>query len=102
VNREAVRDIAAGAVDEQRDRPVVVVRQLPKPLDAAASGVLLDVANQVDVAQAVRCFLPQLRAHRIYELGDQTIAQITHKRSYYRIDLELSRFMPARSKTPAP
>jgi hypothetical protein len=35
VDGEAVGDVAAGAVDVERDRPVVVVRQLAQPLDAA-------------------------------------------------------------------
>ena len=53
VDGQAVGDVAAGAVDVERDRPVVVVGQLAQPLDAAARGVLLDVADQVDVAQPI-------------------------------------------------
>ena len=76
---EAVGDVAAGAVDEQGDRLVVLVRQLAQPLDAGARGVLLDVADQVDVAEPVACLLAQLRADRIDELGDQAIAQLSHQ-----------------------
>ena len=85
VNREAVGDVAAGAVDEERDRPVVVVGELAQPLDADARGVFLDVADQIDVAQPVAGFLPELRANRVDQLGDQAIAQVSHSRDY-RID----------------
>ena len=34
VDGEAVGDVAAGAVDVEGDRPVVVVRELAKPFDA--------------------------------------------------------------------
>ena len=57
VDGEAVGDVAAGAVDEERDRLVVLVGQLAQPLDAGARGVLLDVADQVDVAQPIACSL---------------------------------------------
>ena len=84
VDGEAVGDVAAGAVDEQRDRPVVVVRELAQPLDARARGVFFDVADQVDVAQPIALLLAQLRADGVNELGDQAIAQLSH-RPHYRI-----------------
>ena len=99
VDGEAVGDVAAGAVDEERDRLVVVVGELAQPLDAGARGVLLDVADQVDVAQPVARLLAELRADRVDELGDEAFVQFSH-RDDYRIDAELSR-RRARNKTPA-
>ena len=84
VDGQAVGDVAAGAVDVEVDRPVVVVGELAQPLDAEARGVFLDVADQVDVALPVALLLAELRADGIDELGDQAIAQFTHRR-YYRI-----------------
>ena len=59
--------------------------ELAQALDAAARGVLLDVADQVDVAQPIARLLAQLRADRVDELGDQAFAQFSH-RTDYRID----------------
>ena len=42
--------------------------------------VLLDVADQVDVAQAVALFPPQLGANRIHQFGDEPLVQVTHRR----------------------
>ena len=53
MDRQAVGDVAAGAVDVERDRPRVVVGQLAEPLDDAARRVLLDVADEVDVAKPI-------------------------------------------------
>jgi hypothetical protein len=79
VNGEAVGHVAAGAVDEERDRLVVLVGELAQPLDAGARGVLLDVADQVDVADAIASLPPQLRAHGVDELGDQAFVQLSHR-----------------------
>ncbi len=57
----------------------VVVRELAEPLDAAAGGVFFDVADQVDVAKPVGLLLAQLRADGVDELGDQAIAQLSHR-----------------------
>ena len=59
VDGEPVGDVAAGAVDVERDRPAVVVGQLAEPLDDAARGVLLDVADEVDVAKTIRLLLAE-------------------------------------------
>ena len=48
----------------------------------SARGVLLDVADEVDVAQPVARLLAQLAADGIHELGDQAIAQLTHRVHY--------------------
>ena len=53
MDREAVGDVAAGAVDVERDRPRVVVGQLTEPFDDAARRVLLDVADEVDVTKPI-------------------------------------------------
>ena len=90
VDGEAVGDVAAGAVDEERDRLAVLVGELAQPLDAGARGVLLDVADQVDVADAIGCLLAQLRADRFDELGDQAFVQLSHRRDY-RIGAGLNR-----------
>ena len=87
---EAVGDVAAGAVDVERDRPVVVVGELAQPLDADARGVFLDIADQIDVAQPVALFLAELRADGVDQLGDQAIAQFSHSADY-RIAADLSR-----------
>jgi hypothetical protein len=85
VNGEAVGDIPAGAVDEDGDRPVVLVGELTEPFDAAPCRILLDVADEINIPQPVRCFLAELRADGIDELRDQTIAQLSH-RLHYRIE----------------
>ena len=59
MDREAVGDVAAGAVDVQRDGPLAVVGQLPQALDDAARAVLVDVPDQIDVAQPVGLLLPK-------------------------------------------
>src|SRR5439155_5927642 len=87
VDREPVRNVAAGAVDEQGDGPIVVACELAETLDAGARRVFLDIPDQVDVAEAITLFFPQLGAHRIDELGDQAIAQLSHP-SDYRIERE--------------
>jgi hypothetical protein len=38
--------------------PPAVAGQLPQALDGGARGVLLDVADEIDVAEPVRLFLP--------------------------------------------
>jgi len=48
-------------------------------LDDTSRTVFVDVANQIDVTQPVVCVLAQLRPDRIHELGDQAIAQFTHR-----------------------
>ena len=78
VDGEAVGDVAAGAVDEQGDRLAVVVGQLAQPFDTGARGVFFDVADQIDVAQAIADFLAQLRADRVDELGDKAFIQFAH------------------------
>ena len=79
VDGEAVGDVAAGAVDVEADRPRVVVRELAQPLDAEAGGVFFDIADQIDVALPIALFLAELRADRIHQLGDESIAQFTHR-----------------------
>jgi len=79
VNREAVGDVAARAVDEQGDGPVAFVGELPEALDAGAGGVLLDGALPINNTEALALFLSQPSAHRIDELGDQGIAQLSHR-----------------------
>ena len=79
VDREPVGDVAAGAVDEERHRPAVVVRQLAQAFDAGPRGVLFDVADQIDVAQPIAGLLAELGADGIDELGDQAIAQFPHR-----------------------
>jgi hypothetical protein len=80
VNGEAVGDVAARAVDEQRDRLAVVVRHVAKAFDARPRRVFFDVADQVHVAEPVAGFLAQLRSDRVYQLGYQAVAQVTHGR----------------------
>ena len=81
--------VAAGAVDVQSDRPVAVSGQLAKPFDAGARRILLDVADQIHVPQPLARLLAQLHANGVDQLGDQTIAQLSHQDNY-RIDPELN------------
>ena len=81
VDRETVCDVAASAVDVERDGTVVVVRQVAQPLDRLSCGVFLYVANQIDIAKALDDFAPQLGADGVDELGDQAIAQVSHRKS---------------------
>src|SRR5204863_7969180 len=76
---QAVGDIAAGAVDVDRDRLAAVVGELAEPLDAGARGVLLDVANEIDVAELVALLLAELRPHGLDQLDDKSVAQLTHR-----------------------
>src|SRR5207249_9318944 len=78
VNGEAVGDVAAGAVDVERDRARILGRQLAEPFDTESRGILLDVAYEVDVAQPFDRLFSQLRTNCIDQLGDQAIAQLTH------------------------
>jgi hypothetical protein len=82
VDGEAVGHVAACAVDEQGDRLGVLVRQLAQPLDAGARRVLLDVADQVHVADTIACLLAQLRPDGVHELDDQAFAQLSHSKDY--------------------
>jgi hypothetical protein len=50
-----------------------------------ARAVSFDVADQVDVAEAIAGLLPQLRANGVDELGNEVFVQLTH-RGDYRID----------------
>jgi hypothetical protein len=45
VNSEAVGDVAAGAVDEERDRTRIFVSEIPEPFDAGAGRIFFDVAD---------------------------------------------------------
>ena len=45
---------------------------------AAAGGVLLDVADQVDVMEPIALFFPKLGANGVDELDNQAVAQIRH------------------------
>ena len=76
VNGEAVGDVAAGAVDVQRDRPGVVVGELAQPLDDAARDVFLDVADEVDVAQPIGRFLPQDALDRVDQVEHEPVVQV--------------------------
>src|SRR5688572_18535226 len=77
MDRETVGDVPACTVYVQGDRPGVVVRQLPKALDDAPCDVFLDVADEVDVAQPIRRLLPEDALHRINQVADQPIVQVT-------------------------
>ncbi len=81
VDGEAVGDVPAGAVDEDGDRPVVLVRQLAEALDAGPRRVLLDITDQIDVAQPVARFLAELGADGVDKLRDQAIAQFSHRKT---------------------
>ena len=81
VDGEAISDVPAGAVDEDSDRPVVLVRQLAEPLDARPRRVLLDITDEIDVAQPVGCLLAELGADGVDKLRDQAIAQLSHQKS---------------------
>ena len=76
VNRQAVGDVAAGAVDVERDRAGVVVGQLAQAFDDAARRVFFDVADEIDIPQPVRLLLAQGCLQRIDELEDQSIVQV--------------------------
>src|SRR5205814_10649039 len=78
VNGETVRDVAAGAVDEEADRPVALARELAQPLDAEPRRILFDIAYQINVAQAIVLFLAELGPNRIHKLGKQLITQFRH------------------------
>ena len=100
VDGEAVGDVAAGAVDVERDRPVVVVGELAQALDADARGVFLDVADQIDVAQPVArlpCAAARGRRRPARRSGDRSglpsLPIIALPRT--------SAGSPARNKTPA-
>src|SRR5262245_1858888 len=80
VDREAVGDIAAGSVDVERDGPGVVVRKLAQALDDVASDVLFDVADEVDIAQAIRRFFSESAFYRVDEIEDETVVEIPRRR----------------------
>src|SRR5204862_3955114 len=79
VDGQAVGDVPSRAVDVESNRTVAVVGQIAQPFDAQPRGILLDVADQIDVTQPLARFLPQLLPHRIDQFGDQSIAQLTHR-----------------------
>src|SRR5262245_63429119 len=81
VKGEAVGDIPAVAVDEDRNRPVVLVGELTQPFDAGPGGILFDVADEINIPQPLRGFLAELRADGVDELRDQAIAQLSHQNS---------------------
>src|SRR5262249_55260318 len=98
VDRQAVGHVAAGAVDEEGNGPIVLAGQLAQALDAGPRGVLLDVTDEIDVAQPLRSLLAPLGAHHVYELGDSSIAQFFHPR-HYRIDSSSAALTQARNRT---
>ena len=85
VNREAVGHVAACAVDVQGDGLLAVVGQLPQPLDDAARAVLLDVADEIDVAQPVGLLLAKRLLDRVHQLVEQPFADVAHIGRHYSI-----------------
>src|SRR5262249_57373340 len=72
-------DVAAGAVDVEVDGLAAVICQLAEPLDRDASDVFLDVADQVDVAQAIGLLLPQQVLYRIHQFAEQPFIELAHR-----------------------
>src|SRR5690606_3469055 len=71
VEREPVGHVAPGAVDIQPDLAPALVGQLAKAFDDGPRAVLVDVADQVDVAQA----LGLLPAEDVLDGGDQIVQE---------------------------
>jgi len=78
VQCETVRDVAAGAVDVHGNGLAAGVGELAQPFDGDLRAVLVDVAYEVDVAQAIRLFLPEDVTDGIDQLAEQTIVQLAH------------------------
>jgi len=77
VNRETVGDVAARAVDVDRDRLRAVVGELAKPLDDAARGIFFDITDEVDVAEPVGRFLAEDALDGVDQLPNQAIVQVS-------------------------
>src|SRR5437763_9349476 len=78
MQREAVGDVPAGAVDVEGDGLAVVVGELAQTLDRGFGAVLLDVPDEIDVAESIRLLLPERVADGIDELAEQTIIELAH------------------------
>ena len=85
VNRETVGHVAACAVDVQGDGPLAVVGQLPQALDDAARAVLVDVADEIYVAQPVGLLLAKRLLDRVHQIVEQPVADVAHIGRHYSI-----------------
>src|SRR5678815_4972385 len=77
VHGKTVGNVAARAVYVERDRPVVVVGELTKTFDDRPRGLFLDIADQVDIAEAIGLLLSQHTLDGVDQLSDKTIVQFT-------------------------
>ena len=80
VNGQTVGDVAAGAIDVDRNRPRVVVGEFPETLDDRPRRVFLDVADEVDIPEAVRLLFSDDLFHRLYQFREYLVVDFAHLR----------------------
>ncbi len=78
VERQPVGDVAARTVDVQRDGFCTVVRQFAEPFDGCAGAVLLDVPDEINVAQAVRLLFADDLLDGVHQFVEQAIVDFAH------------------------
>ena len=78
VEREAVGDVSSCAVDEDPNGPAAVVGELAGPLDYSPGAVLIDVTDEVDVAEPVGLFLLEHVLDGVHKVPQQAVADVGH------------------------
>ena len=79
VDGQPIGDVAAGAVDVDRDRLAAVVGQFAQSLDDGPRGVFLDITDEVDVAQAIGLLFSDNLLDRVDQLVEQPfVDSLTH------------------------
>jgi hypothetical protein len=78
VQRKPIGNVAAGTVDVQGDGFVAFVGKFPKSFDRLSGRILLDVADEVDVAEAIALLFADDSFDRVDEFTEQALIYLGH------------------------
>ena len=73
VKCQPIRDVAARAVDVDRDRLAAVVGEFAQPFDRLPGRVFFDVADQIDVTKPIGLFFFDKLLDRVDDFIEQTV-----------------------------